>query len=92
MAHNIISVTLCPCNSGQRIAPVCACAEQVDRKHQIKMASSMSGMFSGQQPSGAHPVGGPGGPGQPGFPGAANRPQGGNTLVDELEASFEVRS
>lgn len=54
------------------------------------MASSMSGMFSGQQPSGAHPVGGPSGPGQPGFPGTANRPQGGNTLVDELEASFEV--
>lgn len=60
------------------------------------MASSMSGMFSGQQPpSVAHPVGGPGGPGgpgQPGFPGAAPRAQGGNTLVDELEASFEVGS
>lgn len=53
----------------------------------------MSGMFSGQQPpSGAHTVGGPGGPGQPGFPGAAPRAQGGNTLVDELEASFEVGS
>lgn len=61
------------------------CAEQ-----QFKMASSMSGMFSGQQPSGAHPVGGPGGQGQPGFPGAIPRAQGGNTLVDELEASFEV--
>lgn len=61
-------------------------------KHKIKMASSMSGMFSGQQPSGAHPVGGPGGPGQPGFPGPATRAPGGNTLVDELEASFEVRS
>lgn len=54
------------------------------------MASSMSGMFSGQQAPGAHPVGGPGGPGQPGFPVAAPRAQGGNTLVDELEASFEV--
>lgn len=57
---------------------------------QIKMASSMSGMFSGQQPSAAHPVGGPGGPGQPSFPGTATRAQGSNTLVDELEASFEV--
>lgn len=56
----------------------------------FKMASSMSGMFSGQQPPGAHPVGGPGGPGQPGFPGPATRAPGGNTLVDELEASFEV--
>lgn len=54
------------------------------------MASSISGMFSGQQPSGGHPVGGPGGPSQPGFPGTATRAQGGNTLVDELEASFEV--
>ncbi|CAF92151.1 unnamed protein product, partial [Tetraodon nigroviridis] len=54
------------------------------------MASSMSGMFSGQQPTGAHPVGGPGGQGQPGFPGAVPRAQGGNTLVDELEASFEA--
>lgn len=61
------------------------CAEQ-----RIKMASSMSGMFSGQQPTGAHPVGGPGGQGQPGFPVAAPRAQGGSTLVDELEASFEV--
>lgn len=59
-------------------------------KQHIKMASSMSGMFSGQQPTGAHPVGGPGGQGQPGFPVAAPRAQGGNTLVDELEASFEV--
>lgn len=55
------------------------------------MASSMSGMFPGQQPPGSHSVGGPGGPGQPGFPGTAPRPQGNNTLVDELEASFEVR-
>lgn len=60
------------------------------RQNPIKMASSMSGMFSGQQPSGAHPVGGPGGPSQPGFPGTATRAQGNNTLVDELEASFEV--
>lgn len=54
------------------------------------MASSMSGMFPGQQQPGTHPVGGPGGPGQPGFPGSAPRPHGNNTLVDELEASFEV--
>ena len=55
------------------------------------MASSMGGMFPGQQPPTAHPVGGPGGPGQPGFPGTAARSPGSNTLVDELEASFEVR-
>uniref|UniRef100_A0A3Q0RC13 Mediator of RNA polymerase II transcription subunit 28 n=1 Tax=Amphilophus citrinellus TaxID=61819 RepID=A0A3Q0RC13_AMPCI len=54
------------------------------------MASSMSGMFTGQQPPGAHPVGGPGGPGQPSFASTAPRAQGNNTLVDELEASFEV--
>lgn len=60
------------------------------RLKQIKMASSMSGMFPGQQPSGSHPVGGPGGPGQPSFAGTATRAQGSNTLVDELEASFEV--
>jgi len=59
---------------------------------EIEMASSMSGMFSGQQPPGVHPVGAPGGPGQPGFPGAATtRGPGKNTLVDELESSFEVR-
>lgn len=55
------------------------------------MASSMSGMFSGQQPPGVHPVGGPGVPGQPGFPGTAARGPVNNTLVDELEASFEVK-
>lgn len=58
-----------------------------------KMASSMSGMFPGQQPPGQHPVGAPGGPGQPGFPvpvGPGPRGPGNNTLVDELEASFEV--
>lgn len=60
------------------------------KNNRIKMASSMSGMFSGQQPPGAHPVGGPGGPGQPSFASAAPRTQGSNTLVDELEASFEV--
>ncbi|KAF0037230.1 hypothetical protein F2P81_010104 [Scophthalmus maximus] len=55
------------------------------------MASSMGGMFPGQQqPPGAHPVAGPGGPGQPGFPGTAARAPGNNTLVDELEASFEA--
>uniref|UniRef100_A0A1A7Y898 Mediator of RNA polymerase II transcription subunit 28 n=1 Tax=Iconisemion striatum TaxID=60296 RepID=A0A1A7Y898_9TELE len=54
------------------------------------MSSSMSGMFPGQQQPGPHPVGGPGGPGQPGFPSTAPRPQGNNTLVDELEASFEA--
>ncbi|XP_077427825.1 mediator of RNA polymerase II transcription subunit 28 [Vanacampus margaritifer] len=54
------------------------------------MASSMSGMFPGQQPPTAHPVAGAGGPGQPGFPVPGNRSQGSNTLVDELEASFEA--
>uniref|UniRef100_A0A672H021 Mediator of RNA polymerase II transcription subunit 28 n=1 Tax=Salarias fasciatus TaxID=181472 RepID=A0A672H021_SALFA len=54
------------------------------------MASSMGGMFPGQQPPGPHPVGGPSGPGQPGFPGSAPRAPGNNTLVDELEASFEA--
>lgn len=57
---------------------------------QWKMASSMNGMFQGQQPPGAHPVGGPPGPAQPSFSGTAPRVQGNNTLVDELEASFEV--
>ncbi|KAK7929122.1 hypothetical protein WMY93_005517 [Mugilogobius chulae] len=33
------------------------------------MASSMGGMFPGQQAPGQIPVGGPGGPNQPGFPG-----------------------
>nr|XP_054593799.1 cytosol aminopeptidase isoform X2 [Nothobranchius furzeri] len=59
-------------------------------KRKSKMSSSMSGMFPGQQPTGPHSVGGPGGPGQPGFPSTAPRPQGNNTLVDELEASFEA--
>ncbi|KAM9314284.1 mediator of RNA polymerase II transcription subunit 28 [Pholidichthys leucotaenia] len=54
------------------------------------MASSMSGMFTGQQQPGQHPVGGPGGPGQPSFSGTASRAPGNNTLVDELEASFEA--
>ncbi|KAM4751386.1 mediator of RNA polymerase II transcription subunit 28 [Anableps anableps] len=54
------------------------------------MASSMNGMFPGQQPPGAHAVGGPPGPAQPSFSGTAPRVQGSNTLVDELEASFEA--
>ncbi|XP_029916820.1 mediator of RNA polymerase II transcription subunit 28 [Myripristis murdjan] len=55
------------------------------------MASSMGGMFPGQQQPGGHPVGGPGGPGQPSLlPGTGNRGQGNNTLVDDLEASFEA--
>lgn len=68
----------------------CACANQ---KQQTTMASSMGGMFPGQQPSGPHGVGGPGGPAQPGLlPGTpGGRGQGSNTLVDDLEASFEVR-
>lgn len=54
------------------------------------MASSMGGMFSGQQqqqqqPPGAHPpLPGPGASGNSRTPG--------NTLVDDLEASFEVRT
>ncbi|KAF7666754.1 hypothetical protein LDENG_00093270 [Lucifuga dentata] len=54
------------------------------------MASSVGGMFPGQQPPGGLPVGVPSGPGQPAFPGTANRVPGNNTLVDELEASFEA--
>ncbi|MEQ2212344.1 hypothetical protein XENOCAPTIV_029560 [Xenoophorus captivus] len=54
------------------------------------MASSINGIFPGQQPPGAHPVGVPPGPAQPSFPGTVPRVQGSNTLVDELEASFEV--
>ncbi|KAL4640363.1 mediator of RNA polymerase II transcription subunit 28 [Arapaima gigas] len=56
------------------------------------MASSMSGMFSGQQPSVPHPSGAPGAPGQPGLlPGPpGSRCQSNNTLVDDLEASFEA--
>lgn len=58
-----------------------------------KMASSMGGMFTGQQPSGSHPPTGPGGPGQPGLlTGPPGNRGTNNTLVDELEASFEVRS
>ncbi|XP_030644064.1 mediator of RNA polymerase II transcription subunit 28 [Chanos chanos] len=56
------------------------------------MASSMGGMFPGQQTSGSHPSGGPGAPGQSGLlPGSSvNRGSAGNTLVDDLEASFEA--
>ncbi|KAK3507511.1 hypothetical protein QTP70_027445 [Hemibagrus guttatus] len=48
------------------------------------MASSMGGMFTGpqQQPPGAHPP-------LPG-PGASGPRTSGNTLVDDLEASFEA--
>lgn len=51
------------------------------------MASSMGGMFPGQQqqqPPGAHPP-------LPG-PGASGPRTSGYTLVDDLEASFEVRT
>lgn len=54
------------------------------------MASSMGGMFSGQQQQqqsqapGAHPP--------PPGPGASGARAAGNTLVDDLEASFEVRT
>ncbi|XP_057699203.1 mediator of RNA polymerase II transcription subunit 28 [Corythoichthys intestinalis] len=54
------------------------------------MASSMSGMFPSQQPPPVHPVPGASGSVQPGFPVPANRSTGNNTLVDELEASFEA--
>ncbi|XP_055014308.1 mediator of RNA polymerase II transcription subunit 28 isoform X2 [Boleophthalmus pectinirostris] len=46
-----------------------------------------------KQAPGQIPVGGPGGPSQPGFPGPGvpgPRGPGSNTLVDELEASFEA--
>ncbi|KAG1956712.1 mediator of RNA polymerase II transcription subunit [Pimephales promelas] len=53
-----------------------------------KMASSMGGMFTGQQPSGSHP---PTGPGQPGLlTGPPGNRGTNNTLVDDLEASFEA--
>ncbi|KAJ8272025.1 hypothetical protein COCON_G00108840 [Conger conger] len=56
------------------------------------MASSMGGMFPGQQPPGPHPAGAPGAPGQPGLLPVASgsRNQSNNTLVDDLEASFEA--
>lgn len=51
----------------------------------------MGGMFPGQQPPGSHPPTGPGGPGQPGLlTGPPGNRGANNTLVDELEASFEV--
>lgn len=56
------------------------------------MASSMGGMFPGQQPPGPHAPTAPGGPGQPGLlTGPPVNRATNNTLVDELEASFEVR-
>lgn len=58
----------------------------------VEMASSMGGMFPGQQPPGPHQPTGPGGPGQPGLlTGPPGNRGANNTLVDELEASFEVR-
>ncbi|XP_059409915.1 mediator of RNA polymerase II transcription subunit 28 [Carassius carassius] len=55
------------------------------------MASSMGGMFPGQQPTGSYPPTGPGGPGQPGLlTGPPGNRGANNTLVDELEASFEA--
>ncbi|XP_063078361.1 mediator of RNA polymerase II transcription subunit 28 [Engraulis encrasicolus] len=56
------------------------------------MASSMGGMFLGQQQSGSHPSGGSGGPGQPGMLSGPAGPRGtaNNTLVDDLEAAFEA--
>uniref|UniRef100_A0A8B9JDR7 Mediator of RNA polymerase II transcription subunit 28 n=1 Tax=Astyanax mexicanus TaxID=7994 RepID=A0A8B9JDR7_ASTMX len=55
------------------------------------MASSLGGMFPGQQPS-AHPGPGPGAAAPlPGAPGGSRVPGGGGaTLVDDLEASFEA--
>lgn len=55
------------------------------------MAGALSGMF-GSQPPGPPPPGPPGGPGPAGLippPTGPRNPN--NTLVDELEASFEVR-
>lgn len=56
------------------------------------MASSMSGMFSGQQPTVSHPAGAAGAPGPPGLlpVTTGNRGPNNSTLVDDLEASFEV--
>ncbi|XP_022518854.2 mediator of RNA polymerase II transcription subunit 28 [Astyanax mexicanus] len=55
------------------------------------MASSLGGMFPGQQPS-AHPGPGPGAAAPlTGAPGGSRAPGGGGaTLVDDLEASFEA--
>lgn len=61
---------------------------QATDKSQSNMASSMGGMFPGQQqqqqPPGAHPP--------PPGPGASGARASNNTLVDDLEASFEVRT
>ncbi|KAJ8272009.1 hypothetical protein COCON_G00108680 [Conger conger] len=56
------------------------------------MASTMGGMFPSQQPPGSHPAGPAGAPGQPGLLPVASgsRNQSNNTLVDDLEASFEA--
>ncbi|XP_048851784.1 mediator of RNA polymerase II transcription subunit 28 [Brienomyrus brachyistius] len=56
------------------------------------MASSMSGMFSGQQPTVSHPAGAAGAPGPPGLLPVTTGTRGPNnsTLVDDLEASFEA--
>lgn len=55
------------------------------------MAGSLSGMFANQPPGPPPPAGPPGGPGPAGLippPTGPRNPN--NTLVDELEASFEV--
>ncbi|KAJ8399332.1 hypothetical protein AAFF_G00413700 [Aldrovandia affinis] len=55
------------------------------------MASSLGRMMASQPPSVPHPSGAPGPPGQPGLlPVSAGNSQGNNTLVDDLEASFEA--
>ncbi|KAL7841285.1 hypothetical protein SRHO_G00249760 [Serrasalmus rhombeus] len=53
------------------------------------MASSMSGMFPGQQPP-AHPAPGPGAAAPLSAPSGSRAPGGSTTLVDDLEASFEA--
>ncbi|XP_032656714.1 mediator of RNA polymerase II transcription subunit 28 [Chelonoidis abingdonii] len=55
------------------------------------MAAALSGMFTNQPPGAPPPPLPPGGPGQAGLlPPAAGPRKPNSTLVDELEASFEV--
>lgn len=55
------------------------------------MAGALSGMFANQPPGPPPPPGPPGGPGPAGLiPPPAGLRNPNNTLVDELEASFEV--
>lgn len=74
-----------------RLPPHGACAAAAPPPRRA-MAGSLSGMFANQPPGPPPPPGPPGGPGPAGLispPAGPRNPN--NTLVDELEASFEVR-